>query len=191
MRPNISWIVCGLKSKPGLKSGLYVHWAMEWFPTQARTKVRNLCVFLAITEMVPDLIWAPDFFGPWEIWAPRNLSPKKFGPWEIWAPRSLDTAWKSCVMVFMRATIFLGLIFLGDQISWGPKVRGQNEIGDYFSSDLFSALILWVLSQTDTTITRASALAKNWAICRISIHERWNWLKHQFWQIAKCNWLFL
>ena len=27
----------------------------------------------AITEMVPDLIWAPDFFGPQEIWAPRNL----------------------------------------------------------------------------------------------------------------------
>ena len=25
--------------------------------------------------MVPDLIWAPDFFGPQEIW-----SPSKFGP---------------------------------------------------------------------------------------------------------------
>ena len=23
----------------------------------------------AITEMVPDLIWAPDFFGPQEIWS--------------------------------------------------------------------------------------------------------------------------
>ena len=31
------------------------------------------------TEMVPNLIWAPDFFGPQEIWSPRNLDPKKFG----------------------------------------------------------------------------------------------------------------
>ena len=30
--------------------------------------------------MVPDLIWAPDLFGPQEIWAPRNLGPKKLGP---------------------------------------------------------------------------------------------------------------
>ena len=30
--------------------------------------------------MVPDLIWAPDFFGPQKIWTPRHLGPKKFGP---------------------------------------------------------------------------------------------------------------
>ena len=24
---------------------------------------------MAVTEMVPDLIWAPDFFGPQEIWS--------------------------------------------------------------------------------------------------------------------------
>ena len=30
--------------------------------------------------MVPDLIWAPDIFGPREIWSPRNLVPEKFGP---------------------------------------------------------------------------------------------------------------
>ena len=35
--------------------------------------------------MVPDLIWAPDFFGPQEIWALRNLGPEKFGPQEIWS----------------------------------------------------------------------------------------------------------
>ena len=39
-----------------------------------------LVLFVAITEMVPDLIWAPDFFGPQEIWALRNLGPKNFGP---------------------------------------------------------------------------------------------------------------
>ena len=37
--------------------------------------------------MVPDLIWAPDFFG-----SPRNLGPEKFEPQEIWAPRSLGPA---------------------------------------------------------------------------------------------------
>jgi hypothetical protein len=26
----------------------------------------------AVTELVPDFIWAPDFFGPQEIWA-RNV----------------------------------------------------------------------------------------------------------------------
>ena len=34
----------------------------------------------AITEKVPYLIWAPDFFSPKEIWAPRNLGPEKLGP---------------------------------------------------------------------------------------------------------------
>ena len=29
----------------------------------------------ATTEMVPNLIWAPDFFGPQEIWTPGNLGP--------------------------------------------------------------------------------------------------------------------
>ena len=41
--------------------------------------------FLAITEMVPDIIWAPDFFGPQEIWFSRNLVPEKFGPQEVWS----------------------------------------------------------------------------------------------------------
>ena len=40
----------------------------------------------AVTEMVLELIWAPDFFGPQEIWAPGNLGPRKFGPREIWSP---------------------------------------------------------------------------------------------------------
>ena len=29
-------------------------------------------IYRAITEMVPDLIWAPDIFGLQEIWPPRN-----------------------------------------------------------------------------------------------------------------------
>ena len=38
--------------------------------------------FLAITEqIVPDLIWVPDFFGSQEIWSP-----------EIWAQRNLVPA---------------------------------------------------------------------------------------------------
>ena len=44
---------------------------------------------LAITEMVPDLILALDFFGPQEIWSLRNLGPKKFGLREIWCPKNL------------------------------------------------------------------------------------------------------
>ena len=49
--------------------------------------------------MVPDLIWAPAFFGSQEIWSPRSLGP----------------AWKSHVMIFMQDSNFLGTI------SQGPK----------------------------------------------------------------------
>ena len=44
---------------------------------------------LAIAEMVPDLIRAPDFFGPQEIGSLRNLDPTKFGPLEVWSLRNL------------------------------------------------------------------------------------------------------
>ena len=82
--------------------------------------------------MVPDLIWAPDFFGPkeiWsrEIWSPRNLVPKKFGPQEIKMPYN---------------DFHAGSKLLGEQISPGPnflgtkKVTGPNEIGDHFSYSL-------------------------------------------------------
>ena len=41
------------------------------------------CNFGAVTKMVPNLIWTHNFFGSqeiWarEVWAPRNLDPKKF-----------------------------------------------------------------------------------------------------------------
>ena len=47
---------------------------------------------MAITEMVPNLIWAHDFFSSQEVWALRDLGPKKFGPLEIWSPRNLSPA---------------------------------------------------------------------------------------------------
>jgi hypothetical protein len=65
----------------------------------------------AITEMVPDLIWAPDFFGPQEIWSLRNLVPKKFGPKEVWS---------LCENAVQR------LFSRRDQISWGPKKSGAK-----------------------------------------------------------------
>ena len=43
-------------------------------------QLHNIEVVMAVTEVVPNLIWGPDFFGPQEIWASTNLDPKKFGP---------------------------------------------------------------------------------------------------------------
>ena len=81
----------------------------------------------AITEMVPDLIWAPDFFGPREIWSSRNVGPTKFGSG----------------MKMLYNDFHEGTKFLGAQSSQGPnfsgtkKVRDPNEAGDYFDSSLF------------------------------------------------------
>ena len=36
--------------------------------------------YLTIDEIVPDINWPLDFFGPKEVWSPRNLVAKKFGP---------------------------------------------------------------------------------------------------------------
>ena len=46
-------------------------------------------IFQAIIEMVPNLIWAPGFFGPQKIWSPRNLDHEKFGPRENWTPHEI------------------------------------------------------------------------------------------------------
>ena len=67
--------------------------------------------------MVPDLIWASDFFGPQKIGAPRNLDPKKFGPrkvgpLEIWSLHEIAII----IMIFIR-----GPNFSGPKIFWGPK----------------------------------------------------------------------
>ena len=48
---------------------------------------------MTTTEMIPNLIWTPDLFGPQEIWATRHLDPRHLGlvefgiPGEIWAPQ--------------------------------------------------------------------------------------------------------
>ena len=62
--------------------------------------------------MVPNLIWAPDFFGPREIWSPRSLVPKKFGP---------------------RMKIITWLFLAGPKLLWAQISQGPNEIGDHFS----------------------------------------------------------
>ena len=75
---------------------------------------------MAINEMVPDLIWAPDF------WSPRNLVPEEFVPNE------------NAINDFHAGTKFFGA-----QTSRGPNflgttiVMGSNEVGDHFSYNLF------------------------------------------------------
>ena len=76
---------------------------------------------MASTEMVPDLIWAFDFFGPQGYRSPRNLVPEKFGSQEIWAPRNLAT-----IMIFMQEPNFPAPKFPRAQISWGPKKSGAQ-----------------------------------------------------------------
>ena len=66
---------------------------------------------ISATEMAPDLIWAPYFFWPQEIWASKKLVPDKYGLQEILTPRNL----------FPK--------FLGDQN------KGPNEIGDHLSTN--------------------------------------------------------
>ena len=49
----------------------------------------SLTLLQAVTELVPELIWAPEFFGPQEIWSPRNLGPRNLGPAPFWSLRNL------------------------------------------------------------------------------------------------------
>ena len=75
----------------------------------------------AITEMVPNLIWA------WLFWSPRNLGPKKFGPREIWAPRNLVPTWKSSNVELVSDTNSNHMAFsCGAQTSWGPNFLGTK-----------------------------------------------------------------
>ena len=60
---------------------------------------------MAITEMVPDLVWAPDFFGPQEIWSQINFGPKNVGTF----------------MKMVYNDFHAGTKFLGAQISRGPN----------------------------------------------------------------------
>ena len=75
--------------------------------------------YMAVTKMVLDHVWAPDFFGPREIWSPKNLVPRKFDPcMKIIICR--DQAYWGPNFNFWRPK------FLGDQISWGPKKSGAR-----------------------------------------------------------------
>ena len=77
----------------------------------------------AITEMVPDFIWAPDFFGSREIRSPRNLGPTKVRS----CMKMLCNDFHAGIKLF-RAQISRGPNFLGTK-----KDRGPNEIRDHFS----------------------------------------------------------
>ena len=77
-----------------------------------------------IPKMIPNLIWAPDFFGPQELWSLANLVPKKFGlPMKIiiW---HFYVGTKSLGAPIFRGSNFLGTKFLKDHISWEPKKSG-------------------------------------------------------------------
>ena len=76
---------------------------------------------LAFWRLRSYLKWSPITFGPLTF-----LVPKKFGPWEVWAQRNLLPAWNSLYSIFMQGPTFLGPKFLRDQISWGPKKSGAQ-----------------------------------------------------------------
>ena len=89
--------------------------------------------------MIPELIWAPDFFDPQEIWALRNLGPDKFGPQEACSLHKNSIHWFSCRDQTSWGPNLSGPKFLGDQIFRGPnflgteKARGPNMIGYHLS----------------------------------------------------------
>ena len=102
--------------------------------------LKNL--FNAKAEMVPDLIWAPDFFGPQEIWSLRNLGPTKVGSCMKMLYNDFHARINFLGAQTSRGPNFLGPKFIGDQISWGPKKSGAQ-----MSSGTISVIILlneWV-----------------------------------------------
>ena len=62
--------------------------------------------------MVPDLIWAPDFFGSQEIWSPDFHGGTKFIQDQV-----------------SRGPNFSGIKFLEDQISRGSIFLGTKNVG--------------------------------------------------------------
>ena len=98
----------------------------------------------AMTEMVPDLIWASDFWSTRNLipkkFGPKKFGPKKFGPQEIWSPRNLvpkkfGSSMKIILQNFMQRPNFSGTKFLAREpnFSGSKKASGPNEIGDHFS----------------------------------------------------------
>ena len=81
--------------------------------------------------MVPNLISAPHFFGPLEIWTPRSLVLEKYDPQEIWFQYENHQIAFSCGSKLLGAQKsqgpnFLGTKFFREQISWGPKKSGAK-----------------------------------------------------------------
>ena len=81
--------------------------------------------------MVPNLISAPHFFGPLEIWTPRSLNLEKYYPQEIWFQYENHQIAFSCGSKLLGAQKsqgpnFLGTKFFREQISWGPKKSGAK-----------------------------------------------------------------
>ena len=77
------------------------------------------------------------FFGPQEIWCPRNLGLKKFGPWEIWAPHENHHMAFLCGAQTSRRPNFLGTKSQGPKWYWGPfQLQPEKVIiffGQYFA----------------------------------------------------------
>ena len=78
--------------------------------------------------MVPNHIWDPEFFGPQEVWSPKDIGLKEFGH----------------NMKIITWLFHDGPKLLGDQIYWGPEKSGAQmrlitisviaNIGRYYTS---------------------------------------------------------
>ena len=84
---------------------------------------------MALTGMVPNLIWAPEFLGPHKIWALRNLGPKK-------------ASFEKAMTTFMRGPYFLGTKFLGAQISQGTNFVGPKKSGSQMRLGTISVIAI-------------------------------------------------
>ena len=91
----------------------------------------------AITEMVPDFIWAPYFFGPREIRSPRNLGPTKVRSCMKMLCNDFHAGIK-----FLWAQTFQGPNFSGTKFLGGPKKTGPNEAEDHFSYSRSNSLVV-------------------------------------------------
>jgi hypothetical protein len=111
--------------------------------------------FMAITVMVLNILWGPDFFGAQDVLDLKNLSPKnlvveKYGAQDIWAPHESHHIAFSWGVIISLGPNFSGSKF--NQISQGPnfvgikKVRSPNEIGDHFNYSQCYALSVGFLT---------------------------------------------
>ena len=90
---------------------------------------------MAVTEMVSEHNWAPDFFGSQEVWSPRNLDPEKFSP-----------RMKIIIWHFHAEANILGAQIFGNQISRGPKKSGSQMRSKTISVIPLNPYFLMILS---------------------------------------------